>query len=169
MDMTNTPTRATLAARQATVADLGEALEVLDAAARRLEAQGIRQWPTAFAAEEVIPRIEAGQLWLFGDGAGTVTLDYEDPLWVGRPARAAYIHRLAVRESGGGLGRAILAWVGDRVASQGCELLRLDCVAHNARLRHYYERAGYEYVADVREVALFERRLTPDERPASLS
>ena len=34
-------------------------------------------------------------------------------------------------------------------ARAGCARLRLDCVAHNAAVRRYYERLGFAHAGDV--------------------
>lgn len=102
----------------------------------------------------MLPGIAAGETWLAEvDGApvGTVTLQWSDPLWsdVDDPDAAGYVHRLAVRRSAAGTGRALLDWAAATTLGHGRELLRLDCVAHNAALRAYYERAGFRQCGEV--------------------
>ncbi len=96
---------------------------------------------------------------------GTVTVSSSDPMiWPDRSADAAYVHRLAIRRVFGGLGygRAILEWAEGSAQSAGKKRVRLDCVADNAGLRHYYEQAGYAYAGDAERAGF---RLSRYEKP----
>ena len=100
-----------------------------------------------------MPAIEAGETWLAeanGEAVGTLVVQWDDPLfWAGYPSDAGYLHRLAVRRHGDGLGSRLLRWAEFHAAGAGKAYLRLDCVASNESLRAYYERAAYKYVGDV--------------------
>ncbi|HLL69185.1 MAG TPA: GNAT family N-acetyltransferase [Micromonosporaceae bacterium] len=136
----------------ATVADVADVLVVLDHAAAWLAAADIRQWPDRFLPEWVAPAVERGETWLVRAGrrtAGTVTLDWSDPVWSDCVGRAGYLHRMAVERWAAGTGRAILTWAADRARAQGAAALRLDCVAGNSGLRAYYEAAGFCHRGDV--------------------
>ena len=128
-------------------------LGVLTDAARWLTERGVEQWPDRFSVEWVMPAIERGETWLAevdGEAVGTLVVQWDDPMfWAGYPAEAGYLHRLAVRRPGGGDGGVLLEWAERLAADHGRAFLRLDCVASNAPLRAYYERAGYEHVGDV--------------------
>lgn len=96
--------------------------------------------------------IRQGETWLVdvnGRVSGTVTVDFSDPVWSDVDGNAAYVHRMAVSRRERGLGAVILAWVKEFARQQGCDTLRLDCVASNERLRGYYEAAGFAYRGDV--------------------
>jgi len=58
---------------------------------------------------------------------------------------ALYLHGFAVRRAlaGRGISLAMLTWAAERRREAGKPLLRLDCVAHNARLVRYYDEAGF--------------------------
>jgi GNAT superfamily N-acetyltransferase len=125
---------------------------VLDDAAAWLAAGGIRQWPDRFDPEWVRPSVARGETWLVWSGshpAGTVTLDWADPLWHDRAGDAGYVHRMAVDRRATGTGRVILAWAADHARARGAAALRLDCVTANRRLRDYYESAGFQHRGDV--------------------
>ena len=128
-------------------------LAVLAEAAAWLRARAIEQWPDRFSTEWVMPAIEAGETWLAeanGEAVGTLVVQRDDPLfWAGYPSDAGYLHRLAVRGHGDGIGGRLLQWAERRAAGAGKSYLRLDCVASNQSLRAYYERAAYEHVGDV--------------------
>jgi GNAT superfamily N-acetyltransferase len=128
-------------------------LAVLADAAAWLRVQGVEQWPDRFPPEWVMPTVEAGETWLAeidGQIIGSLVVQWEDPLfWAGYRSDAGYLHRLAVRRHGDGLGARLLLWAEGHAAAEGKSYLRLDCVAWNGSLRAYYERAGYEHVGDV--------------------
>ncbi|MET7426801.1 GNAT family N-acetyltransferase [Dactylosporangium sp. NPDC005555] len=137
---------------RATAADVADVLAILDEAAAWLAAGGVRQWPAGFDAAWVTPAVERGETWLVragGDPAGTVTLDWSDPLWTDEPAPAGYLHRMAVRRRYAGTGRTILAWAAGQARDRDATALRLDCVDGNAALRAYYEAAGFRHRGDV--------------------
>ena len=100
-----------------------------------------------------MPAIEAGETWLAAidsQDIGCLVAQWNDPLfWNGYPSDAGYLHRLAVRRHGDGLGARLLLWAEDHAAAAGKTYLRLDCVASNESLRAYYERVAYQYVDDV--------------------
>ncbi|MFE7190097.1 GNAT family N-acetyltransferase [Kitasatospora sp. NPDC057541] len=137
-----------------------EVLEVLDDAAGWLGSRGIAQWPARFEAARIAGALSRGETWLavVGPGdepagrgrvAGTVTLDWADPLWADAAGAAGYVHRLAVRRWAAGLGGHVLDWAADAARARGAGFLRLDCVATNARLRAYYESRGFAHRGDV--------------------
>jgi hypothetical protein len=136
---------------RATAADVADVLTVLDNAAAWLAAAGIRQWPVRFVAEWITPAVERGETWLVRASdrtAGTVTLDWSDPVWSDCVGRAGYLHRMAVERWAAGAGRAILTWAADQARAHAAAVLRLDCVATNSRLRAHYEAAGFHHRGD---------------------
>lgn len=138
--------------RRAGFDELVDVLSVLDEAAAWLRERGITQWPARFEACWVEDAIRRGETWLIEidqETAGTVTLDWADPIWADLGGQAAYLHRMAVRRWAGGLGAVILAWAADTARRYGRHALRLDCVASNRRLRAYYEGSGFVHRGDV--------------------
>lgn len=129
-------------------------LDLLAEAAAWLGARGVEQWPDRFERGWVMPAIERGETWLAevdGEVVGSLVVQRDDPMfWPGSPMDAGYLHRLAVRRHGEGLGGHLLRWAERHVAGAGKQFLRLDCVASNEALRAYYERAGYRHVDDLR-------------------
>jgi GNAT superfamily N-acetyltransferase len=128
-------------------------LDVLADAASWLRKRGVEQWPERFDPDWVMPAIERGETWLAeldGEVVGTLVVQWEDPLfWAGYPDDAGYLHRLAVSRHGDRLGARLLRWAEQHATGNRKAFMRLDCVASNESLRAYYERAGYEHVADV--------------------
>lgn len=137
-------------------------LAVLAEAAAWLRARGVEQWPDRFPVEWVLPAIEAGETWLAeldGEIVGTLVVQWDDSFfWGGYPSDAGYLHRLAVRRHGDGLGGRLLQWAEHHAAGAGKAYLRLDCVASNEPLRAYYEHAAYEHVGDVTVVEYVQSR-----------
>lgn len=131
---------------------LEEILAILNSAAAWLRSKGVEQWPDRFDAEHVLPAILRGETWLArldGEPAGTITLNWSDPLWHPADEDAGYVHRLAVLRSTPGLGLRLLDWAAEAVRLRGCRWLRLDCVSTNRRLRAHYEAAGFRHCGDV--------------------
>jgi GNAT superfamily N-acetyltransferase len=155
--MTTTPTtimrnNAEIRFRVARHDQAADVLSVLDEAAGWLQSRGIAQWPARFEPAWVEDAIRRGETWLVEtDGLveATVTLDWSDPVWADTEGSAGYVHRMAVRRQGAGLGRVILDWAAEVARHRGCGALRLDCVTSNGRLRAYYEAAGFEWRGDV--------------------
>ena len=135
--------------RRAALANLGLVASILEEAAAWQRARGIRQWPARVAVEDLACQLETCDWYLAWDGpeaVGTLTLQRSDPaVWGDRPPDALYLHRLAVRRSHAGRGRELLAFAERTAAEAGRRYLRLDCMAANAGLRAYYERAGYAH------------------------
>lgn len=80
---------------------------------------------------------------------GTIALQRDDTsVWGPRlPNEAAYIHRLAIRDSARGknYGAGIIAWANTEAKLRGCRYLRLDVPPTNIGLRKYYEKLGFKH------------------------
>jgi GNAT superfamily N-acetyltransferase len=138
----------------ASAADVDDVLAVLNDAAAWLRASGLEQWPERFEPEWIEPAIENGETWLArvdGEVAGTITLEWDDPLWADVEGTAGYVHRIAVRRTARGLGVALLDWAAATAGALGCAYLRLDCLSSNSRLRAYYESRGFLHHSDVQD------------------
>jgi GNAT superfamily N-acetyltransferase len=155
---------------------------VLDAAAVRLREMGYRQWPTPFPVDEVIFPGSGAIPYLAWDGdvaAGTFTLQRRDPAfwpeaveasgglgaWGSDGTRPIYLHRFATRSGYRGLGAIMLRRAEAAALGWGANLMRLDCVSSDARIRRYYEDAGFEFRGDIQPAHLdfpasrYEKRL----------
>jgi ribosomal protein S18 acetylase RimI-like enzyme len=129
--------------------ELGIVIELLEQAAAWLHEQGITdQWSRTVDPGWLAAGISSRETWLArldGGFAGTLTLNWSDPLWtdLGPTDVAGYVHRLTVRRETRGLGKALLDWAADEIRARGRDLLRLDCVTSNTRLNDYYRAAGF--------------------------
>lgn len=132
--------------------DLDAFVELLEVVGADLWARGIRQWPAGSNRDQIHwfeQQLRTGALLCLKDPndvlVGGCVLGVAPPgVWVERPGRAAYLHRLAVapwigRGWGGRIVRAAEEWALER----GRPLLRLDCWDGNEKLRAYYRRLGF--------------------------
>jgi len=140
--------------RLANPTDVDPLLELLAAGALYAQSQGIDMWPDRFSAELLTGSAERHELYvghLGGALVATLTHTLSDPpVWGEDDGRASYVHRLAVspERRGQGLGHQLLTWAGDAGLRRGRPLLRLDTLHENARLRAWYEGAGFVHVGD---------------------
>ncbi len=140
--------------RLAEEADLASVLRLRDDAARWMLAQGVTgQWRPGELGEDHFRRImQNGEVWLAEAGdrvVGAWELWWEDEdAWGPQSPTAGYVHRLMVDHNRvlPGTGRQLLRDAERRVAEVGRPLVRLDCLAGNARLNAYYLDAGYQGV-----------------------
>ena len=159
-----------LEVREASTVDLDAIMSMLEEAARWMVRRGIEGWtPGALSRTRIAELIEAGEMYLAvleGQPVGTFALQWEDrETWGQVPDDACYVHGLAIRRefAGMGLGRGILRRAEQMVVRAGRQYLRLDCVADNEALNHYYRRAGFGYRGRVvvrgLAVSLYEKRV----------
>lgn len=84
--------------------DVGVLAALLEETSGWLRSKGVEQWPTRFDPNVLTPAIEAGETRLVLSGQdliGTVTVDYDDPVWSDLPGHAAYIDSRSARTGGG--------------------------------------------------------------------
>ncbi|MEU9575800.1 GNAT family N-acetyltransferase [Streptomyces chilikensis] len=141
--------------RPATDGDLAALVRLRDDAARWMLSRDVTgQWRPGELDEEHFRRVTArgGEVWLATAGerlAGAWELWWKDEeAWGPQPPVAGYVHRLMVdrRTALPGTGRLLLRATEERVAAVGRNLVRLDCLAGNARLTAYYVGNGYRVV-----------------------
>jgi ribosomal protein S18 acetylase RimI-like enzyme len=88
-----------------------------------------------------------------------------EEVWQNNQDEALYIHKLAIHReySNRGLGRSILDLMKTKIRQENISFLRLDCIAHNHKLREYYESCGFNLkgIVDAGEVnlALYEHEI----------
>ncbi|MFI6607799.1 GNAT family N-acetyltransferase [Streptomyces sp. NPDC050507] len=140
--------------RPADDGDLAAVVRLRDDAARWMLARGVTgQWRPGELSDDHFRRVmETGEVWL-AEAAGRVVGAWElwwedEEAWGPQSSTAGYVHRLMVDHSRvpSGTGRQLLSRAERRVAESGRLLVRLDCLAGNARLKAYYLDAGYQVV-----------------------
>lgn len=164
--------------------EVERALQLVDEVARGLAARHIQQWdsPPPPSLHWLLAReISAGNVYFArlrtraqGHDRGEADAEpvglfrfawQRDPMWPAEPIEkhAAYIYTLAVRPgfSGQNIGATMLDWAATYARDLGRQWLRLDCLAHNARLRTYYQDLGFTFIglSASRHYALFEKSL----------
>lgn len=71
---------------------------------------------------------------------------------------AVYLHRLAIDRNykNQQLGPAILQWCQQSIRFPGIQKIRLDCIANNDFLNHFYAANGFTYVGEKDGYSLYE-------------
>lgn len=151
----------------ATLDDLTNVQSILMDRCRWLAQRHITQWPpSGFPVDVIQKSIEDETVYVARVGkevAGTFTLRETDKLWREYPGAALYVRRMATHTSWGGrdIGGAILSSIAQRATQDARSFVRLSCVVNDGSLPAYYERNGFQKVAEVEEdgttVVLMER------------
>ncbi|MFI0722776.1 GNAT family N-acetyltransferase [Streptomyces sp. NPDC021224] len=165
--------------RRADASDLPTLVRLRDDAARWMLTRGVTgQWRPGELDEDHFRRVMShGEVWLAESGgrpAGAWELWWQDEAaWGPQPPVAGYVHRLMVDRAAArpGTGRHLLRAAECRVTKAGRSLVRLDCLASNARLTAYYAADGYQVVgrkagkpqpgAEPKSFTLLEKHLGP--------
>lgn len=142
--------------RRAEAGDAGEMLALLTEAAEVMEQQGRKQWsPSLFSLdlmEQYLAEREVFILWHEDKAAGMFTLQYGDPDYWGKrdDPSYGYLHRLTVRFAYRGLelGNQMISFAESYLVSKGKRGFRLDCVSHLPTLNRFYQRQGFQFVAE---------------------
>jgi len=132
--------------------DVLTVVAILGEASAWLRRRGILQWPERFPDDLLQRSVASRELYLVledGEVAGTVTLQWSDPMFWGDRANAGFIHRLAISRSHAGIGRQVIAWAEREARANGREYLCLDTLSSNTGLRGYYEELGFAPVGVV--------------------
>ena len=139
--------------------DLDRYLDLLEELADWLETRGIGQWPPGNFREsadyyaESIKQQEVHLAFVGDELVGTLRVLLREPIVWPEVVEddAIYVYTLAVGRvwANRGFGRRLLEWAGNRAASLGRKYIRLDCLADNDFLRHYYRQAGFEECSEI--------------------
>jgi protein-tyrosine phosphatase len=143
-------------------------------ASRWLMSRGIDQWAWVqkpVGQKFLRERLQNAEVYLAfirDEPVATVSVQWEDDdIWGerGRDGLAGYVHGLAVTRSASGrrMGRTLIDFAAGVILANGRNILRLDCMAANPRLRSYYTQIGFTEVGEHHspktgfDLALFER------------
>lgn len=130
---------------------LPDILILLRNAAEWMISRQIEQWkPEMFTEEAINDYFENREIYiayLNETPAGLYTIQFDDPTyWKDKnDPDYGYLHRLTVHSSlrGLNLGPWLLESAERVVQQRGKKGLRLDCVAHNRKLNHFYQMQGF--------------------------
>lgn len=129
--------------------------QILTDNARWLEARGVWQWPIDWIEQQkhqLQDAVFAGKFYIMqsGDEVGAVALlsQATEAIWEHETSPSMYVHKLAVNRKVQlhAAGRHTLRLIKEHAAQLGLAFLRLDCVAHNKKLREFYLSVGFDYV-----------------------
>jgi 8-oxo-dGTP diphosphatase len=158
--------------RPATADEIDPFIALLEDAAQWMHARRIDQWrPGGLLAQRraFVAAQSAGELLVAEESGrivgGGLLRASPDPIWADRPEPAAlYLGKLVVARDrvGDGLGERILAAAENIARERGARWLRLDCVASNESLAHYYQRLGYYPRGTVDGLLRHDKRLVPE-------
>lgn len=132
--------------------------DILHENALWLSLKNIIQWPLDWLEakrQEIQEAIEFGMYYavdINNEIAAIVEIKpTPEDIWGNDKALALYIHKLAIRRkfSNKSLGRKIINLIESKAVQDGVKYLRLDCVAHNNKLRKYYEASGFTLKTEV--------------------
>ena len=139
--------------RQANAPDAGIVQEMLEEAARWVDALGVVMWEEGELVPGRVDNEIADGLFFIADvdndPAGVVRFQLEDRLFWPDLTQddSAFIHRLVVRRRYKGLGvsTALMEWAVSRARTMGERYLRLDSDASRPKLRRLYEGFGFQF------------------------
>lgn len=134
-------------------------IDFLKETAQWLKEKGIKQWSFLLHGgedEEIKRAIENQATYIVSNEGGmiaTFTLsrdksDWDKHIWGEQDEFGSlYLHRLAIKPSymKNGLGRDLLTWIETNFKCQA-GYLKLDCVADNKKLNHFYREHGFRLV-----------------------
>ncbi len=151
--------------RQVISSEFEVIFDILHENAKWLSRKNIIQWPLDWLQskrQEVKSSIDFGAYYAIDidDEIAAIVEIKTDPeeVWGNDCTLALYVHKLAIRRkyANQNLGCMILKLIEKDATQRGVKYLRLDCVAHNAKLRQYYESYGFmlKSVVNVSEVNL---------------
>lgn len=88
--------------------------------------------------------------------------DWDEWLWEQTNESAVYLHKLALKPSeiGTGLGSNLLKWIEIFLVNNGNEKLRLDCIADNKKLNHFYLKNDFKKLGVSKGFSLYEKELS---------
>ncbi len=150
----------------ATLTDFETIFDILYENAQWLEKRNIVQWPLWWLEsqrDEIKESVAKGYFYRLevesetesevGNVIAAVVELRSSPekVWQDDTAAALYVHKLAIRRqySDQQLGRKVLGLIERYSAQKNLNCLRLDCVAHNLKLRQYYESYGFKLITEV--------------------
>jgi ribosomal protein S18 acetylase RimI-like enzyme len=158
--------------RQANTSEFDLVFDVLYENATWLLSKGIFQWPLDWLESircEIKSSIDQGLFFVAeiqDEFAAVVEIrSAPEEIWKNNAVDALYIHKLAIcrKYADRGLGVNVINQIKHQAIRQNIDYLRLDCVAHNDKLREYYESCGFKLKgivdADVVNLALFEHQI----------
>jgi len=146
--------------RPARIDELDRLLDIIRAATRHMESQGIHQWddiyPDRATLQKDVEKQHMQVIEIDGHIAGMVSIndeqvpEYQDVQWH-YPGRALVVHRLTIEPSHQrrGLAACLMEFVERTAENQGYDTIRFDAFTENPVATALYEHLGYEKAGTV--------------------
>lgn len=140
--------------RKARAVDVDEIHQIYLDAANYKRSLGDHSWRDGFSRNGVLSFLSDGNLYagtVDGQIAVVFSIAWEDEeAWGEASRQALYLRRLAVAKNyrGQGLGNEAVIWASNHARNYRREYLRLDYDANNRGLLNYYEKLGFNKVAE---------------------
>jgi GNAT superfamily N-acetyltransferase len=157
--------------RVATEEDRKSIHHLLTSLAQWMNDNHINQWSFLLDGEdeELKEWIANGQTFIVekeGQFVATFTIlseagEWDRHLWGDDlPTKTAYLHRLAITPNymKQGIGKSIIDWI----ESLDLERIRLDCVADNPKLNHFYQSNRFECMGITDDHCKYQKRIKKD-------
>jgi len=147
-------------------------LQLLREVARWIKEKGINQWGYLLSGgedEEILKDIVNKKTYIvFKDEQVIATFnvsaeqnEWDKEIWgEDYSTHSLYVHRLGVHPNymKHGIGAYILNWIEEHFKNK-YEYIKLDCVADNDKLNHFYQRHGYDLVETVDEYNKYQKKI----------
>ncbi|MGC1516239.1 MAG: GNAT family N-acetyltransferase [Maribacter sp.] len=145
----------------AKISQINQILTLTTACRMHMESKNIFQWTTAYPSENVfvedIARKELFVYLLQKEIIGCIVVstrmdaEYEPIAWLTPNKNNRYIHRLAVHPKfqGKGYAQLLMDFAEHLARDKQAISVRLDTFSQNKRNQHFYERRGYQKLADI--------------------
>jgi ribosomal protein S18 acetylase RimI-like enzyme len=147
--------------RLASTKDIESIMNLTQACAQHMIAQGIFQWnahyPPRKAFEKDLNRQELYVLELEKAIKGCIVLstlkdaEYQPIQWLSKTENNLYIHRLAIHPEvqGQGYAQGLMSFAENYAREQQFESVRLDTFSQNKRNQRFYEQRGYQRLGNI--------------------
>lgn len=147
--------------RKALLQEIPQLLELTQACAKKMIAEGIFQWNEHYPNEEAFKKdIERGELFLMfseNDLVGCITIstykdeEYKTIKWLTPEATNFYIHRLAIHPNfqHQGYAKQIMDFAESIAKEKKATSIRLDTFSKNSRNQKFYEARGYTKLGNI--------------------
>lgn len=141
--------------RKTAAKDMGSIMDIIRQAQEYLKQQGIDQWQNNYpSSQTILEDIQKGYGYVLVENdriLGTVAVtfdgdrnyDYIDGKWLSDSPYAA-IHRIAVRDKGGGLASVIIRYTEQMCQNKGVRGIRVDTHEKNLSMQRLLVKNGFQ-------------------------
>lgn len=147
--------------RKATIEDIEPILEITKACASAMIAQGVYQWNAHYPNREAFENdVLRDELYVLEDNKtriGCIVIstfmdkEYLPITWLSKNEKNIYIHRLAIhpKHQGKAYAQKLMDFAEQFAQNNKFSSVRLDTFSQNKRNLKFYERRGYQRLAEI--------------------